>query len=400
MYDIMDLTHDVATQHEALRRLRAEDPVHWDEKNQFWLVTKYEDVRHVSKNAHLFCSGHGVLPNSDEKVSIVTMDDPQHARMRAILSRGFTPRVVLHQEALVHRFMAEAIDAVIERGECDFVDDIAVPLPMRIIAHMVGFDDANLDDFRRWTDTMFQANGTTDMAVLERATAAFCEFSAQIVQALDDRRRRPREDMLSALIAAESEGVLHASDGRLQDDDLVMFCVLLITAGNETTRNSISRGVQTLIEHPQQRQRLLADRSLLPKAIEEILRWTSVLRCFRRTVTCDTELRGKKLREGDRVVVVYPSANRDDEAFADPDTFRIDREPNDHVAFGFGPHFCMGANLARLEMRIAFDHILDRMPDLQFAPGTTPAPDVTVLTQGLAHLPVVFTPNRKSGVAA
>jgi len=400
MYDIMDLEQDVDSQHEALRRLRAEDPVWWDEKNQHWLVTRYDDVRHVSKNAKTFCSGRGVLVNSDTQVSIVTMDDPQHAKMRGILSRGFTPRVVMHQEALVHRFMAEAIDAVIERGECDFVDDIAVPLPMRIIAHMVGFDDANLADFRHWTDTMFQANGATDLPTMERATQAFCEFSAQIVTALEDRRRRPREDMLSALIAAESDGVLHASDDRLQDDELVMFCVLLITAGNETTRNSLSRGIQTLIEHPLERARLIADRSLLSSAVEEILRWTSVLRCFRRTVTEDTELRGKQLREGDRVVVVYPSANRDEEAFGDPYTFRIDRDPNDHVAFGFGPHFCMGANLARLEMRIAFEHILDRLPDLQFAPGTSPTPDVTSLTQGLAHLPLVFTPNRKSGVAA
>ena len=400
MFDIMDLEQDVASQHEALRRLRAEDPVHWDEKNQHWLVTKYEDVRYVSKNARIFCSGRGVLLSNDTMISIVTMDDPQHAKMRGILSRGFTPRVVMHQEALVHRFMADAIDAVIERGECDFVEDIAVPLPMRIIAHMVGFDDANLADFRHWTDTMFQANGATDLPTLERAMAAFGEFSSQIVLALEERRRHPREDMLSAMIAAESEGVLHASDERLQDDELVMFCVLLITAGNETTRNSISRGVQTLIEFPQQLQLLIADRSLLPTAIEEILRWTSVLRCFRRTVTQDTELRGKKLREGDRVVVVYPSANRDEEAFSDPYSFRVDRDPNDHVAFGFGPHFCMGANLARLEMKIAFDHILDRMPDLQLAPGTTPTPDVTSLTQGLAHLPVVFTPNRKSEVAA
>jgi cholest-4-en-3-one 26-monooxygenase len=400
MYDILDLSVDIGAQHEELRRLRATDPVCWDDVNQVWLITRYDDVRYASKTPRLFCSGQGVLINNDAQVSLVSMDDPEHAKMRGIISRGFTPRVVRHQEELIHRFMRDAIDGVIERGECDFVEDIAVPLPMRIIAHMVGFDDANLDDFRRWTDQMFKANGATDLEVLAKATEAFTEFSATILAALDERRRAPRQDMLSALVAAETEGILQASDERLEDDELVMFCVLLITAGNETTRNSISRGMQTLMQNPDQLARLAADRRLLPVAIEEILRWTSVIRFFRRTVTQDTELRGVRLREGDRVALVYPSANRDEAVFADADTFKIDRDPNDHVAFGFGPHFCMGANLARLEMRIAFEHVLDRMPDIRMAPGAAATPDVTALTQGLAHLPVVFTPGTRDRAAA
>ncbi len=400
MFDIMDLDRDIEEQHKELRVLRETDPVWWDEKNEVWLVTRYEDVRYVSKTPKLFCSSKGVLLGSDASVSIVTMDDPEHVKMRGILSGGFTPRVVQHQGELVHRVMTETIDEIIERGECDFVEDIAVPLPMRIIAHMVGFDDSNLDDFRRWTDTMFEANGTTDEAVMARATAAFGEFSAQIVRALEERRREPRPDMLSALVAAESDGVLHGSADRLEDDELVMFCVLLITAGNETTRNSIARGMQVLMENQEILARIRDDRSLLPGAIEEILRWTSVVRFFRRTVTEDTEVRGKKMRAGDQVAVLYPSANRDAEVFEDPFRFNIERDPNDHVAFGFGPHFCMGANLARLEMRVAFEHILDRMHDLHLAPGAAPIPGCTALTQGLAHLPIVFTPQSKRGVAA
>jgi cytochrome P450 len=400
MYDILDTTRDIDEQHEELRQLRATDPVWRDEKNNCWLLTRYEDVRFASRNPKLFCSGQGVLLGNDTEVSLVTMDDPQHARMRNILNRGFTPRVVRHQDKLIHQFMGEAIDSVIEAGECDFVDDIAVPLPMRIIAHMVGFDGADLADFRRWTDQMFEANGATDPDVLAKATEAFTEFSGTILAALDDRRKNPREDMISALVAAESEGILHASDERLEADELVMFCVLLITAGNETTRNSIARGMQTLLKHPDQWARLKADRSLLPTAIEEILRWTSVIRFFRRTATQDVELRGKKIEKGDHVALVYPSANRDEEAFDKPFTFDIGRDPNDHLAFGFGPHFCMGANLARLEMRIAFEHVLDRVPDIELAPDKTAVPGVTALTQGLAHLPVVFPPGKKSRAAA
>ncbi len=400
MYDILDLGVDIEEQHEEFRQLRQTEPVWWDEKNKVWLVTRIDDVRYVSRTPKLFCSSKGVLIGNDTEVSLVSMDDPHHARMRGILSRGFTPRVVRHQDELIHRFMEQSIDAVIEAGECDFVEDIAVPLPMRIIAHMAGFDDADLNDFRRWTDQMFEANGATDPEILEKATAAFVEFSGTIVAALDERRRKPREDMLSALIAAESDGILHASDERLQDDDLVMFCVLLITAGNETTRNSISRGMEAFLQHPDQWERLKKDRSLMPRAIEEVVRWTSVIRFFRRTALADTELRGKKIKEGDHVVLVYPSANRDEDAFDSPYTFDIGRENNDHVAFGFGPHFCMGANLARLEMGAAFEHVLDRMPDIELAAGKSATPGVTALTQGLSHLPVTFSAGKKNRVAA
>jgi len=278
-----------------------------------------------------------------------------------------------------------------------------VPLPLRTIAHLLGFEEHLLEAFRHWTDTMFEASSGerhSDVEVMTRAVEAFGQFSAHIVEALESRRRSPRDDMLSALVAAEGSGILSAHHSVMQNDELVMFGVLLVVAGNETTRNSISRGMLELIRRPDVRRRLASDPSLLPAAIEEILRWTSVIRCFRRTATRDTELRGKTIRRGDHVVVVHVSANRDEDVFEAPFEFRIDRSPNDHLAFGFGPHFCLGANLARLEMRVAFEHLLERLPDLELAPGTEPVAGVTPLVHGMAHMPVVFSPTRQRGAAA
>lgn len=394
-YDINDLTLDQDRRDEALTWLRRNAPVWWDERNRLWLVTKYEDVRQVLKTPEIFCSEQGVLVGNDQPVSLVTMDDPRHAQFRSIVSRGFTPKMLLAHEPRMRGYMDEAIDSVCESGRADFVEDLAVPLPMRTIASLLGFE-GHLHDFRRWTDTMFQASGATvnDVEIMMKAGEAFGHFSEHITAALDARRKHPREDMLSALVFAEGQGILAANE-TLQADELVMFGLLLIVAGNETTRNSISRGMLEFIRRPAIWARLRADRSLLPSAIEEILRWTSVIRAFRRTATRDIELRGQHIKAGDHVVVVHVSANRDDDVFDQPFDFRIDRSPNDHLAFGYGAHFCLGANLARLEMRIAFEHLMDRLPDIALAPGTTPTPGVTPLVEGMAKMPVVFTPTQR-----
>jgi len=402
-YDINDLGLDLETRDRQLAWLRQNDPVWWDEKNQLWVVTKYEDVRFVLKTADAFSSEPSVLVGLDTPVSIVTMDDPAHAQRRNVVNRGFTPKMLYREEPRMRRFMDEAIDRVCELGTADFVEDLAVPLPLRTIAHLLGFEEALLPQFRHWTDTMFEASSGerhADIEVMTRAVEAFGHFSGHIVEVLESRRRAPKDDMLSALCAAEGSGILSAHDTVMQNDELVMFGVLLVVAGNETTRNSISRGMLELIRRPDVRRRLTSDPSLLPTAIEEILRWTSVIRCFKRNTTRDVELRGKTIKKGDHVIVVHVSANRDEEAFPDPFEFRIDRNPNDHVAFGFGPHFCLGANLARLEMRVAFEHILERLPDLELAPGTEPVAGITPLVHGMAHMPVVFSPTRRRGAAA
>jgi cytochrome P450 family 142 subfamily A polypeptide 1 len=284
---------------------------------------------------------------------------------------------------------------VAEKGACDFVKELAVPLPMIIIAELLGIRREDRDRFERWSDTMIAAGGgraEADPRIAAAAGAAFAQYAVYLKQVFEDRRRSPREDLVSILLAAQDEGTLATDEEKLEDDELLMFMTLLLVAGNETTRNAIAGGMIALIENPAQRAKLVADRSLIPNAVEEILRWTSPVICFYRTATRDTELRGERIREGERVVMIYPSANRDEDVFPDANRFRVDRRPNPHVAFGIGNHFCLGANLARLELRSMLDELVRRLPDVELAPGTRPSYTDSPFVRGVASMPVVFTP--------
>jgi cytochrome P450 family 142 subfamily A polypeptide 1 len=234
---------------------------------------------------------------------------------------------------------------------------------------------------------------------------AFMEYSAYLHDIIEDRRRHPREDLVSILVSAKDEGVLGSADReipmaisdehqRLANDELIMILVLLMVAGNETTRNAISGGMHLLLTHPDERQKLLDDPAKIPAACEEIVRLISPVRSFGRTATEDTELRGRKIAQGDSVLLLYPSANRDAEKFEDPDAFRVDRHP-EHLGFGIGQHFCLGANLARMELRVAFSELLRRLPDMELAcerPEIKPSP----LVHSYMHMPVRFTPERRA----
>jgi cytochrome P450 family 142 subfamily A polypeptide 1 len=394
---------------ERLRWLRENEPVRWSEKDDLWLVTRFEDVAYVSKHQEIFSSAFGVRPSNPAKIGLIDEPEPRHTQLRNLINRGFTPRMVRRLEAVFHQIVTESIDAVAARGECDFVKEIAVPLPLKLIAEMIGIRREDFDRFHHWSDAMIAGDGTKDPAVLGRAGLAFMEYSKYVTAIIEDRRKNPRDDLVSILTGAKDEGILGSFNREhlpgidddhmsLANDELIMMCVILLVAGNETTRNGISGGMQLLIENPGERQKLIADPSLIPSAVEEMVRLVSPVHAFTRTVMRDVELRGKQIREGQRVMLLYPSANRDAAVFAEPDRFRVERNPT-HLGFGIGTHFCLGANLARMEMRVAFTELLRRIPDMHYATGG-PVILPSALVRSCVEMKVRFTPERRPAEAA
>jgi cholest-4-en-3-one 26-monooxygenase len=364
----------------------------------FWVLTKYDDVRTVSRNNKLFSSDSargGVMDIGEEAGrqrmamlgggrAMIVMDPPHHTQYRKLINTAFTPRTIAAVEDSLRAVAARLIDAAVAKGSCDFVTDVAVPLPLEAICELLGISEGDRPQIVEWTNRML-GNDDPEYAVDEsefaRAWLEFAQFAYQIAM---QRRGQPGADVISRLLAAELDG------DSLSDLDFVLFMLLLTNAGNETTRNSISHGLAALVDHPDQYAALVADPSLIPTAAEEILRWASPILWFRRNVTEDTELRGQKIAAGDRVVVWYVSANRDEDVFADPFCFDIRRQPNDHVAFGAGgAHFCLGAALARLEIRVLFEELVRRVPALT----TLGDPDYlrSNFIRGIKHLPVDLT---------
>jgi cholest-4-en-3-one 26-monooxygenase len=390
---------------ERTRWLRENDPVRWSERDELWLVSKYADVSLVSKDQELFTSGQGVRPGRP-KIGLIDEAEPRHTSLRRLINRGFTPRMVKVLEQAFGEIVTEAIDAVGARGECDFVDAIAVPLPLKLIATMIGIERGDFERFHRWSDHMIAGDGAATPEIMARAGLAFFEYSTYVKQIIEDRRQSPREDLVSILTGAKDQGLLGTFAGKdlpagtseehlsLASDELVMMLVILLVAGNETTRNAISGGMQLLIEHPDERQKLLEDPSLIPSAVEEMVRVVSPVHSFSRTATRDTELRGRRVRAGEQVLLLYPSANRDAEVFDAPDSFRVERNPQ-HLGFGVGGHFCLGANLARMEMRVAFEELLRRLPDMEYAAGG-PVVVPSALVRSCVELKVRFTPERRA----
>jgi cytochrome P450 family 142 subfamily A polypeptide 1 len=380
--------------------LRKHDPVHWDDRNRCWVVTRYEDVAYVSKRTDLFCSGRGVMVDTDDPISIVTMDDPRHAELRRLISRGFTPRMVGLLEPRIEAIVTACIDAVAPLGACDFTQAIAVPVPLLVIAEMIGIRPEDRARFAHWSDTMVLAAGrSAEPEVLARAARAYAEYNEYLQEVFADRRRSPREDLVSVLVAAQADGKL-ASHDRIAHDELQMFMTLLLVAGNETTRNALSGAIAAFSCFPEEWERLREEPELLPDAVEEVIRFVTPVVGFRRTATRDTGLRGRRIAAGDKVVVLYQAANRDEQVFDEPDRLRIDRRPNDHLAFGIGAHYCLGANLARAEIRIVLRELLRRLPDIRVAPGASPVRVPSPLVAAIESLPVVYSPERARGERA
>ena len=361
--------------HEMFAVLRREAPVYWHDEPGgpgFWCITKHADVHWCSKHPELFSSQRqGTLirdPLPEElpmlQSIMLNMDPPQHRQYRALVNKVFTPRMVHNLERHVERMVTQIIDRVAPLGECDFVNDVAGPLPMEVICEMMGVP---AEDRQRIYDISNQMIGHDDPDFAKpgagMADEGYVNASAEMFmyagKLADQARRCPADDLGTALLHAEVDG--HT----LSELDYNSFFLLLAVAGNETTRTVTTNGMIALMQNPDQRRWLQEDLSRVPTAVEEMIRYNPPVHYFRRTVTRDVELRGVTLREHDKIAMWYPAANRDEEVFADPERFDVARDPNDHLGFGIGEHFCLGANLARLELRVMIRELLRRLPDME-----------------------------------
>ena len=345
---------------EKYRWMRQNSPVHFDANSGLWGVATYAGVLAVERDPVTFSNAGGSRPDTGPLPWMIDMDAPAHAKRRKLVNRGFTPGSVRAQAEHVGRLCDELIDRVCERGQCDLVADLAAPLPMIVIADLLGVAPEDRDELLRWSDDMLSSL-SGDPERLEAAATAFGEYQEYALRMIAARRERPRDDLISTLVHAEVDG------DKLDDTEIVFESLLLLVGGDETTRHVISGGMQQLLVDPASNGKLQEDANLVPSAVEEMLRWVSPIKNMNRTVAREVELDGRHFGVSDKVLVLYESANFDDAHFTEPDRFDIERSPNDHLAFGFGPHFCLGASLARLEVAAVVERLLRRLPDLAIA---------------------------------
>ena len=386
--------------YDAFRKLRERAPVAWHPYKDgpgFLALTGYDEVYAVSRDSVTWSSeATGVnfdAPGPDDFVDVrgvmmLMMDPPRHTALRALVSKGFTPRQVAKLNERLTDMARDVVDSVIERGECNFVTDVAGALPSYVIAELLGIPLEDGCRLYELTEIM-NTGGLGD----PRATEAAVEMMTYSTELMARKRADPGDDIATSLLQAEVDG------RRLTDLDFNTFFMLLINAGGDTTRNLVAGGMCVLMDHPEERAKLEADPTLLPTAVEELLRYVSPVIAFLRTATKDTELRGVPVQKGDRVAMFYPSANRDEAHFADPDRFDVTRKPNPHIAFGGGGmHFCLGANLARVEAAALVPEVLSRMKNLELAGPVERMP--STLINGIHSMPVRFTPSARSGTSA
>jgi cytochrome P450 family 142 subfamily A polypeptide 1 len=287
----------------------------------------------------------------------------------------------------IGRLCDTLIDAVCERGECDFVRDIAAPLPMAVIGDMLGVLPSERDMLLRWSDDLVCGlSSHVDEAAIKKLMETFAAYTEFTKDVITKRRAEPTDDLFSVLVNSEVEG------SRMSDDEIVFETLLILIGGDETTRHTLSGGTEQLLRHRGQWDALVADADLLPGAIEEMLRWTSPVKNMCRTLTADTVFHGTELKAGEKIMLMFESANFDETVFGDPDNFRIDRNPNSHLAFGFGTHFCLGNQLARLELKLMTERVLRRLPDLRLADDAAVPLRPANFVSGPESMPVVFTP--------
>ncbi|HXG14800.1 MAG TPA: cytochrome P450 [Calidithermus sp.] len=384
----------------VLRRLQAEDPVHWSEILKSWVLTRYDDVRAALADPRLSADRltsflrhqAGDRPLAEALAELgrslgmwaVFTDPPLHTRLRGLLTDAFTPRAVETLRPTVRALVDALIDGVAGAGRLDLVRDIAAPLPVAVIGDLLGVPRADGPALKRWSDDLatFVGSAVATPDKYERAAASLREMNAYFRALAAERRARPRQDVLSALVAA-------AGGGRLADDELVASCTLLLFAGHETTTNLIGNGVLALLRHPDQCERWRRDPTLTATAVEELLRFEGPGQALVRVALDDLAIGGRRIRRGDRLFVMINAANRDPRRFVDPDRLDLGREPNPHLTFGHGQHFCVGAPLARLEAQVALPRLLERLPGLALAAPRLEWID-SLIFRGVRALPLTF----------
>ena len=394
--DLLDGSFYAEDPHPKYAWMREHAPVYFDAKHGVWGLASYAAVLGASRDPSTFSNAGGIRPDNGPLPMMIDMDDPEHLKRRKLVNRGFTPRRVRDLEPHIRRTCDEIIDSVCERGECDFVREIAAPLPMILIGDMLGVEPSDRADLLRWSDDMVSAqSGNATDESMTRAMTAFTEYSEYQDRVIADRSQHPTDDLVSVLVHAEVDG------DRLTHDEVVHESLLILVGGDETTRHVISGGMEQLLLHPDQRRLLLDDPAMVPTAVEEMLRWVTPIKNMCRTVTHDTTFLGQPLQAGQKCMLLYESANRDEDKFRDPFRFDVERHPNEHVAFGFGAHFCLGSSLARLELQIMMERLLTRLPDMELAttPEKLPRRRANFIS-GLESMPVTFTPTSPIGAHA
>ena len=387
--------------HEDWKRLRREDPVHWFDKTNgkpFWAITKHADIVTIGKRPDQFLNGPRLVNSHEPEIpnvfppTLIQLDPPKHGLYRQLISKRFTPRYLKRMHADIERIGKQIVDQLLDKsgpgnyGECDFVTEVSAPLPIAVIAWMLGVPREDWEKLFDWTnrtigagDPEYQEPGKTPQ---ETGVAAMTELFMYFARLVEEKKKNPADDLISLFANAKIDGE------PLPPLDVLAYCLIIVVAGNETTRNATTGGLLAFVEHQQELRKLQAHPELLPSAIEEVVRYSSPIIHFARTAVADYELRGKQIRKGDVLGLFYPSANRDEDVFDDPFEFKIDRDPNPHLGFGIGEHFCLGSHLARLELLVAYKHLLPRIEEIELAGPIERLH--SALVGGVKHLPIRY----------
>ncbi|WP_241249173.1 cytochrome P450 [Rhodococcus sp. X156] len=383
---------DLGDPRAAYRWMRENQPVYRDSNGHAAIAT-HAALLEAERMPEVFSNAGGIRPETGALPQMIDMDDPEHKLRRLLVSGGFTRKKVEAKTEEIRELCDQLIDAVCEQGECDFVRDLAAPLPMAVIGDMLGVRPEQRETFLRWSDDLVKSLGSNATPEgLQAAMQAYMDFTTFTMGIIDQRRKEPTDDLTSLLINAEIDG------NRLTDENIVGETLLILIGGDETTRHVLSSGMEQLVRHPEQRDKLVADPALIPCAIEEMLRWASPIKNMCRTMTQDLDYHGTELHAGEKVLLLFESANFDEAVFDGPDVFDIARTPNNHLAFGFGAHFCLGNQLARLEGRLMFEQLMARLPDMELATDEPLPRRPANFVSGLEQMPVRFTPTaRRSG---